>query len=229
MDREGIERILAACDDALERGERPDLARLGFWKVVAAAKRDAFFAEAYGERIGEIDRRAFRRAVPLRAPAQVGATVLVVGALVGLALLALAPAFPHPWLDLVLLAGFGAVDVATHGLAHLFVGAAVGIRFTDWFVVLPAKPQPGLKIDYATYLRASARQRAWMHASGAITTKLVPFLVLAYALASDAAPWTIWLLVAVGIVQILTDVLLSVRSSDWKKFRREMRLTRRSA
>lgn len=223
MDRERLEHILADCDDALEHGGRPDLAGLGFWKVVAAAKRDPFFVEAYGERIADIDRRAFRRAVPVRAPATVGAAVLVIGALAGLALLVLAPAFPHPWLDLVLLAGFGAVDLTTHGLAHLFVGAAVGIRFTDWFFIFPSKPQPGFKTDYASYLRAPARERAWMHAAGAITTKLVPLLVLPYAVASGAAAWTIWLLVVIAIVQVATDLLISVRSSDWKKFRREMR------
>jgi hypothetical protein len=227
VDREGIERILAACDDAFERGGHPDLGRLGFWKVVAAAKRDSFFVEAYGERIADIDRRAFRRAVRFRAPAAVGATVLVVGLLVGLALLVLAPAFPHPWLDLVLLAGFGAVDLVTHGLAHLFVGAAVGIRFTDWFFIFPSKPQPGFKTDYASYLRAPARSRAWMHAAGAITTKLVPFLVLPYAIAARADAWTIWVLLAIGIIQIVVDLLFSVRTSDWKRFRREMRAARR--
>jgi len=116
--------------------------------------------------------------------------------------------------------------VCTHGLAHFVVGAAVGIRFTDWFIDLPKRPQPGLKVDYASYLRASPRQRAWMHAAGAIATKVVPFLVIPYALAIGTDLWVVLALLALGVVQVVFDVLYSVRASDWKKFRREMRLAR---
>lgn len=226
MERPDIERILDACDRALTAGTPVDLAALGFWRAVAAVKRSPALVDAYAGRVGDIDRRAFCRGVRMRLPAAAGAAFVVAGTLAGLALLAAAPGVAHPWLELVLLAGFGALDVATHGLAHLAVGTLAGIRFTDWFVVLPSKPQPGLKTDYATYLRASARARAWMHASGALTTKLVPFLVLPYALAIGAAPWLVALLVAAGVAQIATDLLFSVRSSDWKKFRREMRVAR---
>jgi hypothetical protein len=112
------------------------------------------------------------------------------------------------------------------GSAHVAVGTIVGIDFTDWFVDLPKRPQPGFKIDYASYLRASPRQRAWMHAAGAVATKLVPFLVMPYALAIGAETWAILALLALGVVQILFDLLYSVKASDWKKFRREMRLAR---
>jgi hypothetical protein len=33
-------------------------------------------------------------------------------------------------------------------------------------------------------------------------------------------------LLALGVVQIATDLLWSVKASDWKKFRREMKLAR---
>ena len=125
-----------------------------------------------------------------------------------------------------MLVAAGTLDATTHGLAHLAVGTFVGIDFTDWFVDLPKKPQPGFKIDYASYLRASPRQRAWMHAAGAIATKLTPFLVVPYAVAIGTDTWAVLVLLALGVIQIVTDVLFSVKTSDWKKFRREMRLAR---
>jgi hypothetical protein len=65
-----------------------------------------------------------------------------------------------------------------------------------------------------------------MHAAGAIATKVTPFLVILYAVAIGTATWAVWVLVALGIVQIVTDLVFSVKTSDWKKFRREMRLAR---
>lgn len=228
MERQEIERTLDACDDALAAGAASDLAALGFWRAVASVKRSPALVDAYAGRIGDIDRRAFRLGVRVRLPATIGAAFVVAGTVLGLALLAVAPGFAHPWLDFMLLAGFGALDVAAHGLAHLVVGTLVGIRFTDWFVVLPSKPQPGLKTDYASYLRASARARAWMHASGAIVTKIVPFAVLPYGIAIGADAWALIVIAAIGALQIATDLLFSVTASDWKKFRREMRIAERA-
>ena len=68
-----------------------------------------------------------------------------------------------------------------------------------------------------------------MHAAGAIASKLTPFLVMPYAVAIGTDTWAVLALLAFGIVQILTDALYSVRASDWKKFRREMRLARPSS
>jgi hypothetical protein len=219
-----IERTLAACEEALAGAGRPDLRALGFWRAVAAVKRRADLVQRHAQRIAAIDRRAFRRGVPLAFPVTLGVIALDVALFGGLLLLATAAGLPHPWRELFVLAATGALDVATHGLAHLAVGTFMGIGFTEWFVSLP-KP-PGFKIDYASYLRASPRQRAWMHAAGAIATKLTPFLVIPYALAIDTEMWAVLIILALGVVQILTDVLYSVRASDWKKFRREMRLAR---
>jgi hypothetical protein len=68
-----------------------------------------------------------------------------------------------------------------------------------------------------------------MHASGAVATKLAPFLALACWPATEAPAWAAWGLLALGVLQIATDVLFSVRSSDWKKVRRELRIARRRA
>ena len=226
MEESAVDATLAAVERELDADRVPDLRALGFWRAVSAVKRDPRLVERYADRIARLDRAAFRRAVRLRFPALLGATLLALGAALGLVLLAIAGPLTHPWRELALLVGFGALDTTTHGLAHLIVGAVVGIRFTDWFVDLPKRPQPGLKIDYASYLRTPPRARAWMHASGAIATKLTPFVVVPYALAIGAEGWAIAILLAVGVLQILTDVLFSVKASDWKKFRREMRSAR---
>jgi len=139
-------------------------------------------------------------------------------------------ACPLPVLALSLMLGFGVVLVTTHSLGHLVAGTLMGIRFTHWFIgqLRPPLP-PGVKIDYSTYLRAPARYRAWMHASGAIVTKLMPFAFVGAALAAEVPTWVVWALVGIGLAQIATDILWSTKASDWKKFRREMDLAQRSS
>lgn len=66
-----------------------------------------------------------------------------------------------------------------------------------------------------------------MHASGAIVSKLVPFVVLAYALSIDCDPLAIVIVAAIGVGSIVTDILISTKTSDWKRYKREMRLARR--
>jgi hypothetical protein len=63
-----------------------------------------------------------------------------------------------------------------------------------------------------------------MHASGAIVTKAIPFLLLPVVLLVSVIPtWVPVVLVVLGVAQIITDVVWSTKSSDWSKFRREMR------
>jgi hypothetical protein len=226
VDEPSVERTLAACEQQLRAGGTPDLRVLGFWRAVAAVKRHPELVGRYATRIAAIDRGVFRRRVRLVFPVVLGVIVLDLGLFGGLVLLGVATLVDHPWREILVLVATGALDVTTHGLAHLAVGTFVGIDFTDWFVDLPKRPQPGFKIDYSSYLRASPRQRAWMHAAGAIATKLTPFLVIPYAVAIGTETWAVLVLLALGVVQILTDVLYSVRASDWKKFRREMKLAR---
>ncbi|HKY50278.1 MAG TPA: hypothetical protein VJP45_03395 [Candidatus Limnocylindria bacterium] len=226
MDDAAVERTLAACEQGLTAGGTPDLRALGFWRAVAAVKRRRDLVDRYARRIGAIDRETFLRRVRFAVPIGVGVIVLDIGLFGGLALLAAAPALDHPWRELLVLAALGALAVTTHGLAHLAVGTFAGIDFTHWFFDARKMLPPGFKVDYASYLRASPRARAWMHASGAIVTKLVPFLVLIYALAIDTDMWAVLVILASAIVAIVVDALFSVRVSDWKKFRREMRFAR---
>lgn len=226
MDETAVTRALAACEAELRAGRTPDLRVLGFWRAVAAVKRHAELVDRYATRIATIDRATFRRRVRITFPVALGVILLDLGLFGGLLLLGIATVVDHPWREVIVLVAAGALDVTTHGLAHLAVGSIVGIDFTDWFVDLPKRPQPGFKIDYASYLRASPRQRAWMHAAGAIATKLTPFLVIPYAAAIGTDTWAVLALLVLGVVQVPFDLLYSVRASDWKKFRREMRLAR---
>jgi hypothetical protein len=224
---------LSEAERALEGSGKPDLKRIGFWRAVGAVKRDRTLVDRYADRIGTIDREAFERSVRLRFPAALGVVFDVVGTVVGVGLIGLTvvpppPGAPppfwvfSPWHELVFLAGMGAILVASHTLTHWIFGTLAGIRFTHWFAPAALKA-PGFKTDYASYLRTRAVARAWMHASGAIVTKLVPFAAYPFALQAGLEPWAIWLILAIGVIQVVTDALWSVRASDWKKFKREMR------
>jgi hypothetical protein len=225
-----VEAILKECEHVLEEGRPPDLGALGFWRAVEAAKRHPEWTERFAGRIADVDRRTFLARVPLALPVGAGVALLALGALAGAALVAAAFFISDKVAaGIVLLLGAGALVGTTHDLAHLASGAIAGIRFTHFYSDLPRRPQPGVKIDYASYLHTPARARAWMHASGAIVTKLLPFLLVPVALAAATPSWTVAVLLTVGVLQLLTDVLFSLRAGDWKKFRREMRLARQGS
>ncbi|MBI3647281.1 MAG: hypothetical protein HY240_00725 [Actinobacteria bacterium] len=220
--REAFARIEAAVD----AGDR-DLRRLGFWRLVGVVKRDPELRERWAEQVGRIDAAAFRAGVKFRAPVWAGNLVLSAGVAAGALAVVAARVTGRPAVAGVALVAAGVIwSVATHSLTHWAVGRAVGIRFTDYFIGGPLPPRPGLKTDYASYLRTDAGRRAVMHASGAIATKLSPFVALGFWPSTRAPWWSAALLLAVGVLQIVTDVVFSVRSSDWKKVKRERALAR---
>jgi len=220
MEVREIEAKLEAAEGAV--AARSPLGPTGFWKAVSAVKRDPELVDRYADRIARIDRAALKAWAFVTVPLWLGNVLIIGGTLFGLVLVAWAYSLAGTSAALVFLFGFGVVLVTTHGLAHLVVGRLLGIRFTHWFIGTLSRPQPGVKTDYATYLRAAPASRAWMHASGAIFTKIVPFAMLGAAFAADLPIWAIVVLVVVGIAQIVIDVRWSTRASDWKKFRREM-------
>jgi hypothetical protein len=233
----GLGAELDRIEAAVDRRET-DLRRLGFWRVVAMIKRDDELIDRYADQVGRIDAKAFRAGVRFRLPVWLGITLMLVAVVVGIVAVVLAvraggssePDDITAGVGLVV--GAGAWAAGLHSLAHYLVGRAVGIRFTDLFVAFPPPPLPGLKTDYASYLRASPTARAWMHASGAVATKLAPFIALAFAPAADAPGWAVVILLGFGIFQIGTDILFSTKASDWKKVRRELavaKVRRRSA
>ena len=219
--------MLQAIEAAVARGDT-DLRAQGFWRLVAQVKADPELVERFADRLGAVDTAAFRSAVRLRAPVWVGNLVLLGGIAIGAAaaVLALGDETSPTVAGLALVGAAGVWSASVHCPAHWLVGRLAGIRFTDVFVGGRPPPRPGLKTDYSSYLRADPVARARMHAAGAIATKLAPFLALALWPASRAPWWSAAALVALGVGQIATDVLFSVRSGDWKKFRREMAVAR---
>lgn len=228
MDRSEAKQILATVERSLADDPDARLGGSGFWKVVTAVKKDPQLVTEFGDRIASIDTEAFRRWALLTVPLRLGTVAAVAGTLIGLLLVGLSYSTPDPSNGVLLLAGMGVLLVTTHGLAHLLVGRLVGIRFTHWFIGTLGRPQPGVKTDYVTYLDAGAKQRAWMHASGAIVSKIVPFALIPAALAAGVPSWSTVLLVVVGVASVLTDAAWSTKFSDWKKFRREMAIAAES-
>ena len=217
-----FERIEAAVDE----GET-DLRALGFWRLLAKVKADPVLAHHWAEQAGRIDRKVFEARALLRVPVWLGNALLLVGTLAGAVAVAIALTTESRGLaGLALL--FAALDWSAtfHAPTHWLVGRMIGIRFVAYHLPKLVPPFPGLKIDYATYLRVAPEARAWMHASGAIASKIAPFLALAFWPASDAPGWAAWAIAGYEVLIIGTDIFISTRTSDWKRFRREMRIAR---
>ena len=217
-----LDRIEAAVDAG-----GTDLRALGFWALLARIKRDRVLVDRHAEQVGRIDTRAFRARVKWRAPVWVGNLLLVGGIVVGAFAVTLAFISTTAWIKgVALIVGGGAWSLCVHGPAHYLTGRVLDMRFTDYFLGGPRPPRPGLKTDLGSYLRVDPDSRAWFHASGAIATKLAPFVALAFWPGSGAPWWAAVVLLALGVLQILTDVTLSVKTSDWKKFLRERAVAR---
>jgi len=217
-----FDRVEAAVDAG-----QTDLRALGFWRLLAGVKADQALATHWAEQAGRIDRKAFERGVRFRLPVWFGNLVLLVGIAAGVVAVAIALTT-----DSSHLAGwalvFAALDwsASFHTPAHWVVGRLIGMGFLAYYVHDLVPPVPGLKIDYESYLRTPPEARAWMHASGAIASKVGPFLALAFWPASRAPAWAAWVILGYGLLIVATDVFISTRKSDWKRFRREMRIAR---
>lgn len=226
MAEPSVENALVRAEDALDAGN--DLDGTGFWSAVSRVKENPELAERYADRIARIDDRAFRNWALVTVPLWLGTVSMLAGTVGGLALVWWTYSLEGWGAVIAFYAGLGVLLVTTHGLAHLVTGAISGIGFTCWFIGSILQPQPGVKIDYSTYLRTRPRRRAWMHASGAILTKLLPFALLGAAIAADLPVWAVWGVVAIGVVAIVTDIVWSTSKSDWKRFRREMKFAQDS-
>lgn len=212
--------VLDRAEESLDEGE--GLTGTGFWRAVEEVKRRPEMASRLGPRIAAIDQRAFRSWALFTVPFKPGLAAALAVTALGNLLVLKSTRSSRPWNSILFWLGTGILLGSTHTLGHVIVGRAVGIHFTDWYVGSITRPQPGVKVDYASYMLTPARQRAWMHAAGAIVTKLVPFALFPVARTADLPRWSraaLWLL---GLGQIATDITWSVEKSDWKKFRREM-------
>jgi len=220
---EEIGRYLDRIEGAVAAGQT-DLGALGFWPIVGWIKRDPAAAVRFADQVGRIDTAAFRRAVRTRVRPSIGIVAMVLVAAAGVVGVVLACRWTDTWAGVALVAAGGAWSLGLHVPAHALMGWLAGIRFTDAFLGPPPPPRPGIKTDYASYLRAEPATRIWFHASGAIATKLAPFLALALWPITNAPAWAAWALLGLGLLQIATDVVFSRRSGDWKKVARERRV-----
>jgi hypothetical protein len=217
-----------------------DLASLGFWRLVRQVKLEPRLAEHWADVVGRIDRKAFERRIRPRFPVWLGNLVFLVQTAVLIAFIPVAialgrdaaPAEEPLLAALMIVAAAGGLSISLHDLTHFAFGRLAGIRFAAYYFHRPQRT-PGLKIDYASYLRASPGARAWMHASGAIVSKIAPFAVFTAvylphrSAGYDLFPsWSLWVILAFGVVQVITDIVLSTKGSDWKRFRRERRIGR---
>jgi len=222
----GIAAELDRIEAAVRAGDT-DLAGLGFWRLVGRVKRDPALVEDFAEQVGRIDRAAFEARVRPRFPVWFGNGVLLGVVFAGAAAIGLAIGWaPRGLAGLALVAGALAWSVGVHSPTHWLVGRLVGMRFVCYFLGGPPPPRPGLKVDYATYLRTPPAARAGMHASGAIATKLAPFAALVFYPVTNAQAWAAWIVLGIGVLQIATDVLFSRKTSDWKRVRRELAVAR---
>jgi hypothetical protein len=227
VDSAEIEAILEASERALADGGAGRLRDLGYGRAVRAVERNPDWIIRYANRLGAIDRQSFQRRVKLRLPLVSGILALAAGALIGSVLAVAAASAPPRHKGVLLLAATGLLAATTHDLAHFLVGESLGIRFIGLYFAPPVPVEPGLKPDYASYLRASPLKRALMHAAGAVVTKIVPFTMLGVARAERAPGWATNALGMMGATFLWIDLLLSTRHSDWKRFRRQIRLARR--
>ena len=211
--------ILNDAREAVEKGA--GLGGTRFWELVREIKRDPGLARFIDD-VAEIDQKAFKDWAWISVPLWLGTTIMLAATVAGLVFVSLAYPADGFMAALWLLVGTGVIVATTHGLGHLLVGRIVGIEFTGWFIGKITQPQPGVKIDYSSYLRTDPDKRAWMHASGALVTKAIPLLMIGSGIAAEAPSWSVWLLLLMGLAMIATDILWSTKSSDWKKFQREM-------
>jgi hypothetical protein len=234
---ENYQDALARIERAVDAGDT-DLKRLGFWRLVNRIKIEPALSHHWAEVVERIDRKAFEARVSPRLPVWLGNTLLLVSTAVSAALVPVALAIarrsatPEPFISGVLVvAAAGGLSATVHDLDHYVVGRMSGIRFHSYFIGGPLKVTPGLKIDYESYLKASPASRATMHAAGALASKAATFAVFVGAYIPHAASgydllpaWSLWAVLALGVLQIITDITLSRKYSDWKKVGRELRV-----
>jgi hypothetical protein len=229
----------ARIERAVDEGDTA-LGRLGFWRLVDRIKVEPALSHHWAEVVGRIERKAFQVRTRLRFPVWFGNLVLSLGAFISAGLVPAALAIARrsstrePLLSgLLVVAGAVGLAGAVHDLAHYVAGRLGGIRFLWYFLDGPLLIQPGIKVDYETYLMASPASRATMHAAGALASKVAPFAVFAGAYLPHARAgydllpaWSLWAVLGFGVLEMVTDAVWSRKYSDWKKVGRELRVAR---
>ena len=180
----------------------------------------------YADQIGRIAHRC----VPCRGEAQgpvwVGNALLLLAVVVGGLAVWAAYAWTTPlWKGFALIAAGAIWTVAVHSPTHWLVGTwwgSVDRLFPRRTAPAPARPEVRLRqrtCGPTRFACLDARQRGDRHQVRAVRG--------AGLLARSGAPgWAAAVPIAIGVLQIVTDLTLSTKSSDWKKFAREKGVAR---
>ena len=202
-----------------------------FYMLVAKVKRSRTLINKHADRIARIDAEIFRRRAKLRLSIAAGSAAMLLLAALAALLFFIAPSFGATLHGLLTILATFLLMTALHPLAHLIAGKLLGIRFLFYFPNGPAKIEPTLKLEYASYLRASPRARAVMHLSGiaaSILATLLGFLAAHFTRAPRFATTLLLLLLLLNSALEFSPPLLvkigfkSLRKSDAYRFFREL-------
>ncbi len=222
MDAEAIKQELDKIEASLERGDF-DLKALGFWRVVHYVKRSTQ-REQFAEQVGRIESKASGRKIRFKLGVMPGNASVLVATILGVLLLSYGAISADLRLKSASMALASLIlSFSTHPLAHYFIGKRYGIRFLYYYPNGPARVEPTLKIDYASYLLAAPEQRAAMHLAGVVATVGTSFLCLLIGIAAGVAAWAQWFLLAYFLLMLGSDLLLSPKMGDLKRYNREKR------
>lgn len=185
-----------------------------FWRIINQVKRDKINDDELLGLIADISQKRFGEKVSFTLSVPLGNLLELA---VTIAAVILAFQINSDWMLYI-----SALVLMTtlHPLSHYLIGTLLGIRFTHYYLDGPARFEPTLKIDYFSYLKASARARALMHASGVVGTVAAPLIAAGIALdkgASTAATYLFILFLALIIFELLT----STKIGDLMRAKRE--------
>ncbi len=185
-----------------------------FWGIVDQVKRDKIKDDELLGLIAGISQKRFRKEVSFTLSIQFGNLLELA---LTIAAIVLAFLVNSDWMlyisALVLL-------TTLHPLSHYLTGTLLGIKFVRYYLNGPAKFEPTLKIDYFSYLKASAKSRALMHASGVIGTLIGPLVATAIA-ASKGASGVAFNLLILFLLLIVFELLTSTKTGDLMRAKRE--------
>ncbi len=203
-----VEEVLARIEKELDKGNYEAVRGLGFYKAVREVKKDAKLAERFAARIGAIDRGLFESKVWTKLGYRTGTIIELIGAVFGVVFLYMGVTLTGTISTLFYLASAILLMTALHPISHSIAGRMFGIRFHFYFLNGPLLIEPTLKVDYSTYVKASARGRALFHLAGALNSFATTLFVLVVALAdSDAQPVSRILLTGLWLFTTSSEIL----------------------
>ena len=185
-----------------------------FWGIVDQVKKDRIKDDELLGLITGISQKRFREKVSFTLSVPFGNLLELV---LTIAAIVLAFQINSNWMlyisALVLL-------TTLHPLSHYLTGTFLGIKFMRYYLNGPAKFEPTLKIDYFTYLKASAKARALMHASGVVGTLIGPLVAAAIALGKGASGAASNLFI-LFLLLVVFELLTSTKTGDLMRAKRE--------